>query len=63
MAGASEDAASHNVWVTQVSCDGCKKPITGKFQVCADCESVDLCPQCYPRRKTIHPEHSNWRRG
>eukprot|EP00969_Alexandrium_andersonii_P276007 12199987-Alexandrium_andersonii.AAC.1 len=61
MAAASEQQME--VWVETVTCDGCKEVIIGKFNVCSECQSVDLCAKCFPKRKQIHPEHTNWHRG
>eukprot|EP00969_Alexandrium_andersonii_P348928 15427782-Alexandrium_andersonii.AAC.1 len=55
--------AGELVWTTSATCDGCGKQLKGKFQTCSNCKSVDLCPQCSPRRKTIHAEHDEWHRG
>eukprot|EP00969_Alexandrium_andersonii_P273828 12103199-Alexandrium_andersonii.AAC.1 len=56
-------AGEMEVWIETASSDGCGKPLKGKFQTCSICGSVDLCPQCFPRRKAIRPEHEKWQRG
>eukprot|EP00969_Alexandrium_andersonii_P287429 12707318-Alexandrium_andersonii.AAC.1 len=63
MAGSASAAAEPMVWIHNVTCDGCGKVIEGKFQTCSTCGSVDLCLKCFPKRKQLHPEHSDWHRG